>query len=650
MRGIGFQAAPGSVSKAAPIWAGFTDLTAGNTVDKANTRWGRLRPWILFGSLPLAAMLVGLFSTPAGLDATGAIVWILLFDAGFQLAYSFVNIPYGSLSAAMTQNPVDRSRLAGARSIGGSITGVVLAIVLSPQFANTKADGIRLQFTITTLVLAAIAIVLYILCFLNTREVVPRSGEKSKFSTTMKMVFSNKPLLILCLGALFLLGGMFTMSAVAMYYAKFVLFNASAFIYLQIAQTVGTVLVASLVPTITVRLGKRTGYVIMAFVVVAAYVVVALVPSLAGNRGGLTPTIMAVVGWFLYGAGTGGTNALMFSMQADTVDYGEWKTGTRAEGGAYSILSFVRKCGQGVGGIIGGAVVGAFGYNEVAKLAKTETLPPAQWTGKNAELLNSAQQGIVLATGWLPAALCVVAAAVIFFYPLGAEQHKSVVSDLNERRAKRAAGVTQTLTATQPVVTINGQYGAGATLVGQQVALKLGIPYEGTKFSSAEIAAAEEARKASVGQVQPTINPFLVSFAEASSTDTNASLPADAEADTEAVAENTREIMSFVKNGGVIVGRDAAMVLASMKGALHVRLVAPVDVRVGRAAERYGISREEAAARQVREDRVRPAMSQRLMKYDQDDPKHYDLVIDTGATSLEAAVEQIVAAARAKRR
>lgn len=95
------------------IWAGVADLLAGSTVDKANTKWGRLRPWLLWSSTPLAIVFVLLFSVPAGLSTTQAFVWILLFDAAFQLAYSFTNIPYGSLSAAMTQNSVDRSRLAG---------------------------------------------------------------------------------------------------------------------------------------------------------------------------------------------------------------------------------------------------------------------------------------------------------------------------------------------------------------------------------------------------------------------------------------------------------------------------------------------------------------------------------------------------------
>ena len=94
----------------------------------------------------------------------------------------------------------------------------------------------------------------------------------------------------------------------------------------------------------------------------------------------------------------------------------------------------------------------------------------------------------------------------------------------------------------------------------------------------------------------------------------------------------------------MIVGRDATVILARMQGALHVRLVAPVETRIARAAEASGISRDVAAQRQQREDRVRTTMSERLMQWDPTDASHYDLVLDTGDIPLDDAVERIVGA------
>ncbi|WIM71967.1 MFS transporter [Corynebacterium suedekumii] len=68
----------GAIYGITKIWAGVADLIAGQTVDRFNTRWGRLRPWLLFGSTPLAIVFVLLFSTPAGLGTTATIAWIFL--------------------------------------------------------------------------------------------------------------------------------------------------------------------------------------------------------------------------------------------------------------------------------------------------------------------------------------------------------------------------------------------------------------------------------------------------------------------------------------------------------------------------------------------------------------------------------------------
>lgn len=628
-------AAAGVIYGVTKIWAGIADLTAGQVVGRRQTRFGRLRPWVMFGSLPLVASLVLLFSTPAGLSPTMVLVWILLFDALFQLAYSFVNIPYGSMSAVLTQNPVDRSRLAGARSIAASVTGVILATILSPQFKDTTGDDIRLKFTITTLILAAIAIGLYAICFFGSKEVIPASAEKPRLANTFKMVGKNKPLLVLCFGAFFLLGAGFTMMAVQMYYARFVLGDASYFIWLQLANTVGTITIASFVPALTVKLGKRVGYVVMAIIATLAFVLIGLTPT--GGAENSMALIVGIAAFFVFGLGFGGTNAMMFSMQADTVDYGEWDTGVRSEGGSYSILSFVRKCGQGLGGFASGAIIAAFGY-----------------VPKVAEQSAEAQFGIKVAAGWIPAALAVVAGLVIFFYPLTAAKHAGIVSDLNERRARRAAeesagaalgvGAAGELVAERPVVTFNEQYGAGATYVATRVAERLDVPFIGSKFTSEDLAEVEAAAAAASGSGDAGVATFLRSMSR-TGVDADSSVAANQEADHEIVRENTADIIGRVSgDGGALVGRDGCRVLAGMDGAFHVRLEAPVQSRIERAAQLFGISPAMASERQVREDRMRTAMSERLMHYDQTDRSHYDLVIDTGSTSLDDAVDQIVAA------
>ena len=620
---VGIPAAlAGTIYAVTKIWAGAADLIAGNTVDKANTRWGRLRPWILWGSTPLAITLVALFSTPAGLTPTQAFVWVLLFDCLFQLFYSFVNIPYGSLSAAMTQDSLDRSRLSGARSIASAVTGVALSAIIAPQFqgiADKPAEQVRWQFTVTCAILGVLAIILYLACFANTREVVPRSPGKVKLSNTMKMVRQNRPLLILCLGAFFLLGAMFTMNAVAMYYTRAIIGNASYFTFLMLAQTIGTILAASFVPTITVKVGKRKGYITFAFVAVLGYVLAAVVPP------GGQALIVGLIAWFVFGIGSGGTNALMFSMQADTVDYGEWKTGTRSEGGSYSILSMIRKSGQGLGGAIGGTVIAAFGYNP-----------------KAAEQTAEALQGLRVATGWIPAALGVVAALVIWLYPLTEAQHRALVIDLAERRETAAKPVVPT---EQPVITFFEQYGSGADFIARKVSERLGVPYLTQAFTSEQL----ETVGAEVVGEETAMGKFMRNLTFTGATDADMARGDHVRADHELAIENSNTVLGAVKDkGGVILGRNATFILAQQPRALHIRLTAPTAVRIARAVELDGITADVATKRQEREDVIRVEMSERLYSWDPTDDANYDLILNTGTYSLDEAVELIVNAYRLK--
>lgn len=624
------------------IWAGFSDLFAGQMVDRADTRWGRLRPWILFGSTPLAVVFVLLFSAPAGLTPAATVAWIFLFDAAYQLAYSFVNIPYGSLGAAMTQNSVDRSRLSGARSIASAMTGVALSAIVAPQFQDTSGDDVRMRFTLICAGLGVIAVILYLICFANVREVVPRSTKKVSLGATLKMVRQNKPLVILCAGAFFLLCSMFTMSAVAMYYAREVLGNAGWYTLLALAQTLGTVAVASFVPTITIRFGKRNGYVLSAAVVILAFVLIYFVPA------GSLP--VAIVAWLLFGIGTGGTNALMFSMQADTVDYGEWKTELRSEGGSYSILSFIRKTGQGVGGWAGAFIIGLFGY-----------------AGGAAEQTAEAVQGIRLATGALPAVLALLALLVMLRYPLSGDEHKKIVSELHERRTTQAVKdahgvdtgeikvredvgdgrsmrVRAPSKAHLPIVTLFEATGSGGSEIGPKLAEKLGVPFIPQAFSLDDISTA----KASTYASDSAFNRWLRGISFGVTTDADHARGTDQASNTALQVENTRSVIAEVENGGVLVGRNGALVLAKAEGAFHVRLYAPLEKRIARIAETRGLSWDDAAELIVASDRTRAEISQRVHRWDPNSDEHYDIEINTTSMTYDDVVDLIVGIYRKK--
>jgi cytidylate kinase len=191
-----------------------------------------------------------------------------------------------------------------------------------------------------------------------------------------------------------------------------------------------------------------------------------------------------------------------------------------------------------------------------------------------------------------------------------------------------------------PVVTLFESYGSGAGYVGPRVAQALGVPFHAQAFSSEEIEAAMTARE-SEGVLSQVFSAMGGSYAGLEG-------PAVAMAqqdDYELVMENTRLVTADAREGGVIVGRNGALILADWPGALHVLLDGPLQQRIERAAKDSGIDVKRAAKRQKREDQTRADMSIQLYGWDPREPTRYDLVVNTGSMDLDTCVEIIVQAA-----
>ena len=126
-------------------------------------------------------------------------------------------------------------------------------------------------------------------------------------------------------------------------------------------------------------------------------------------------------------------------------------------------------------------------------------------------------------------------------------------------------------------------------------------------------------------------------------------LQAQQEGDSsELVAANTRYVQEAAREGGVIMGRNGAFILADWPEALHVRLDGPVEQRVANAAQESGIDLERAAQRQKREDQIRADMSVELYGWDPREVDYYHLVLNTGTLDLDTCVDIILQAARIK--
>jgi glucuronide carrier protein len=282
---------------------------------------------------------------------------------------------------------------------------------VSPQIEGS--GDLQRSLTITTIALAVIGTGLYLAAFLTSRERVAHSRHTPTLRETFAAAKQNKALLVLCGSSVLFLVGWFSLQTVTVYYARNVLGNADYYVVLVVVQTAGIFAAALLVPGLVARIGKKRVYQALGAIAVLSGIAVAFAPA-------SIPAI-AIVAFAFLGIGLGGVNTVSFALQADTVEYGEWRTGSRTEGATYSIFSFTRKVGQALGAAAASYTIGLGGY--VAGAARQP---------------DGALTAIRAAAGVVPAAFILAAIAAVSAYPLTEARFREIVREVAQRRAARS--------------------------------------------------------------------------------------------------------------------------------------------------------------------------------------------------------------------
>ncbi|MEY9866535.1 MULTISPECIES: glycoside-pentoside-hexuronide (GPH):cation symporter [Peribacillus] len=390
------------------IFDAFADTSVGAFVDSRTnfSKRGKFRPFILWGTVPLALMTVISFLAPDFSD-NGKIVWAFITYMGFGLAYSIVNIPYGSLSAAMTQDPIDRASLGSFRAIGSQMALLISGMAVIPivvQFANKEVG-----YIVAISVMVIFGILFHLICYHNTTENVIRApkNEKVPLSTLFKALVSNRPLIVLCLAALFMITSSNIRNAVQLYYLEYNLKNPELMSILSFL-SIGLAVVGSMfIPTMVKRIGKKNTFMLGLMVCIASDVLNFVLPT-------STATFLTI--FSLGNFGLSFALGLPWVMIADSIDYHEWNSGERTEGIVYSTYSFFRKLAQALAGFIPGVALGLIGY-----------VPNIQ---QSADTLLGLKGLLFLA----PAALNIIGLIILFFfYNLTDNLYSKIVADLKER-------------------------------------------------------------------------------------------------------------------------------------------------------------------------------------------------------------------------
>jgi GPH family glycoside/pentoside/hexuronide:cation symporter len=349
--GISAAAAAGVFLVARMVDA-VTDPLMGAIAERTRTRWGRLRPYLLWGALPLGAITVATFSVP-DLDESGKVIWAYVTYTLFGILYTVVTIPYSALTASLTDDYQERTRLSTFR-MAFAFSGALIVSVGVAQwvrmFAN-PADGYVLIMSI----FACVATLLLLITFFNTKEVVqPPPEQKLSLNDSLRAVFYNPPLLIVI--ALFTLGMLsFTVrQTVTIYYFSYNV-GRPDLIGAFFAATLTTMFVGLVfVPRLAERFSKAGAIQIGALFTVLASIGFHLTP--------VSEPVWVIFWGCLVALGGAPIAVLGWAMIPDTVDYAQWRFGKRADGAVYSMSSFFQKLAKALGGAGVATALATVGY------------------------------------------------------------------------------------------------------------------------------------------------------------------------------------------------------------------------------------------------------------------------------------------------
>ena len=408
----------------------FFDVVIGMTADRTKSRWGKFRPYILWGAVPLAISAILAFSTPA-FGGTAKVVYAYVTFVFFMFMYSTVNIPYTAMLGVISGDPIERTSASSFKFIGAYVGGFIVSLTALPLARYFGHDGADLQkgWHMTLLIYGVAAVVLFLITFLSTHErIQPIAKEKTSIARDLADLTKNVPwMLLFAATILFILFVCIRLSVTTHYFKYYIgeqevtLFGkthkygfevlASAF------NTIGqamAILGVILVPWFAKVCGRKNALIIL--------FVTALICT--GSFYFFKPENLVLIFAFqTIGSLTGGPiSALLWVLYADTADYSEWKTGRRATGLVFSASIMSNKIGWTVGSMIAGLILASTGF--VANVAQNVDV----------------QNGLKAMMSVIPTAIGVVALIILLFYKLDESTMKTIKADLDERRMAGGAG------------------------------------------------------------------------------------------------------------------------------------------------------------------------------------------------------------------
>jgi len=414
-------------------WDTFIDPFMGIAADRTQTRWGHYRPYLLWGSVPLALIGVAMFYTP-NMAPHGKLIYAYITYSLIMLAYTFINIPYGALMGVISPNSMERTQVSTWRFVlayGGLFLVQGLTMPMVHFFGGgTALNNLRAGFPAAMGVFGVLAIILFAVTFSTTRErVQPAKQEAGTLKEDLSDLVRNVPWLMVCFIGVFAVFFITLRSSAILYYFKYYVMQQPGQMVqflghsydsttlgslFMVFGTAGVIFGAGMASTFAKLLGgKRRAYIIL---MTSSSILTVLFYFIPREQIMMLFLCHLAIS-FLFAP----TSPMLWAFYADTADYSEWRTGRRATGLVFSAASFSQKVGFAFGGALASWVL--FFYGFAANQAQSAMV----------------QNGIRYMMSFFPAAVGFLSAAFVVLYKLDDKRMVEIGEDLISRKAEIAA-------------------------------------------------------------------------------------------------------------------------------------------------------------------------------------------------------------------
>ena len=606
---VGMSAAlVGTILMISRIFDGVSDAIIGVLVDRTKSKHGKARAWVLWMIVPYGVTAVLMFMVPPNApEVIQAIYVFITYNLAVTIVYTALNLPYGTMAAMMTRDQGERSILNVYR-MSMSPMGALLVTAVTMPLINAMGGTQRAWILVTT-VYALIAMVLLVLCFLGCKERVHfenNKKEKPPLGLSVRCMLSNKywwMVLIMFLGW----SVYFTLNSTMLtYYAQYELGNSNLMSPISVAEKVPSIIAVMVMAPFIKRFGKRNIALLGSVIVLVGAAIIWMRP---------TELPFVIAGVILKGIGGGAFGGLIYSLLADTIEYGHWRTGVRSEGLLYSACSVGYKVGGGLVSALIGFVMELSGFDGLAA-----SIPQSAHQTISALFIL----GPVIAYGLIALILCV--------YRLDKE-YPGIMNELEQGQYSAKALVQPKEVPTSgaeyegPIIVISRENGSGGREIGSKIAQKLGIPFYDKKII-ADAAEQSGVAPEDFEQLDKGMGKLSYSFAMLDIHNQN---------DRLFILQSQAIRQLAAKGSCVMVGRCADYILRNQKNVYCIFINANTLMRASKEQSPESTLQLEVRKKLEQTNAHRRAYYEHYTGQRWGDAANYDLCIDSSLCGAETA-------------